>query len=138
MPDAKYISVYRPYLNLLRMMRVLKLLQKVPQFVVLCECIVNLISVSFAMTVLLLITALSFAIVGFQGFGGLLYPTNPLLKSSDYASNGYGVFNFNDMVEAFMTLFNMLICGYMPEYADAMGRVSSLYFTGTLYCGAFF
>eukprot|EP00746_Dinoflagellata_sp_MGD_P035726 gnl/MRDRNA2_/MRDRNA2_185551_c0_seq1.p1 gnl/MRDRNA2_/MRDRNA2_185551_c0~~gnl/MRDRNA2_/MRDRNA2_185551_c0_seq1.p1 ORF type:complete len:400 (-),score=68.16 gnl/MRDRNA2_/MRDRNA2_185551_c0_seq1:1-1200(-) len=131
-------SFIMPYLNVLRTLRLLNLLMYTSHFKIMTQCIVMLISISTDMIIMLLITTFAFGVVALQIWGGTLYESNPLLKDSDYLSAGYLIFNFNDMPGSTMTLLNMMIVGYMPEYADAMGRVSSWYPLGFLFCSSFF
>jgi len=137
-------SVYLRYVNLLRMFRLVKLLTSIPRFRMMTECILKLISISKDIAVLLFLTIFSFAVVGAQAFGGRLYATNPLLAGSKYLDSGYVVLSFNDMGGSIETLFVMMVNNYMPEYADAMGRILAaeyggrFYFVGIMYCSCFF
>lgn len=133
-----FFQVLVPFVNVIRILRLLGLLRNLSQLRLLTTCIVELVMVSHDMCILLGISIMIFALIALQGWGGLLYSSNPLLQGSEYLSEQFAVFNFNDMTGSVLCLFNMLVDSYIPEYADAMGRVSSFYCIGPMYCGAFF
>merc|ERR1711871_75405 len=105
-----------PYLNILRMMRLLQFLDRVEAFSTMVACIKQLIQISVNMFLLLYTTTAIFAIVAVQGWGGKLYESNPVLKGTDYIHNEYYVINFHDYAQSFVALFNMMVTAYMPEY----------------------
>jgi len=126
------------YFNILRILRMMKLLMQVPRFERMSNCIVKLVLISSDIAVLMGLTVWMFAAVGVQMFGGLLYAENPVLVKSEYVKAGYDVLNFNDLWGGFETLFAMMVCNYMPEYTDAMTKVSAIPFAGGIYQGAYF
>jgi len=132
------------YLSVVRMLRLLALVQRIPRFGLIARCVVDLASISKDMVLLLFITITTFAAVGNQCFGGILVPGVILgLDSSDPSStlwikDKYDVFNFNDMWSSVQTLANFLVCGYMPEYVAALNLAFGNDYVGPLFCGLFF
>lgn len=131
-----------PWLNILRMTRLLKFLTKFDVFATMVTCIQKLVSISADMFLLLYVSTAFFGIVGVQFWGGKLYPTNPLLKDSKFVQAEYYVISFDDFAQSMMVLFNMMVAAYMPEYAQAMGITSRNAYlgewAGVLFCSLFF
>jgi len=96
------------YLNIMRILRMWKLLFKLRRWRRLVQCIGALFSISFEMVMLLTMSMTAYAQFGMQLLGGKLYLGNPKLKDLDYINNGYHVLNFNDSMNSFLSLFT---CG---------------------------
>jgi two pore calcium channel protein len=137
-PMGKFFWRLLPYLNILRIVRLVRLLERIPRFKMMFRCIFKLLLVSKEMVLLVMITMLSFAVLGVQIFGGLLYPTNPILEQTDFVTNNYSVLGFNDVASALVAMFCMMVCNYMPTYAIAMDRVAAFHGMGLLFCIVFF
>jgi len=126
------------YLNILRILKMGKLLMQVPRFNKMITCIVRLTMIAKDILALIFLTIYIFAVTGQQLFGGLLYKENPVLHGSDYVKNGFTLLNFNDLFGSIETLFTITVCNYMPEYTDAMSLVSKIPHSGMLFQGAYF
>lgn len=126
------------YLNILRMLKLVMLLQKIPQFEFMFSCIVNVILVCKEVIVLLSLVWIVFGLIGCQAWGGLIYHADPALYDSDFINEDYVVLNFNDLPMAIFTLFAMLVMSFSPVHADALGRLSPWYGLGPIYCLAYY
>jgi len=126
------------YLNILRFVRLMKLLKELDRFKKMCACIEMLGEVLFDMVVLLLVTITFYAAIGSQAFGGKLYGTNPVLEGTDYVNNGYDILNFNDMCRSVLAIFVFMVNNFCPEYAEAMDIVTGIPWLGFIFCGSFF
>jgi hypothetical protein len=126
------------YLNIVRMLKLVMLLDKIPQFKFLFYCIMNIFLVCKEIMVLLCLVWIVFGVVGVQAYGGSMYHANPELADSDYLHDDLLVLNFNDVPMATASLFAMLIMSYSPAHADALGRLSPWYPLGAIYCLAYY
>jgi len=126
------------YLNILRILRMWKLLSQFQRWRRLVQCIVALALISFEMIMLLAISATACSHVGMHLLGGKLYLGNPKLQGLDYIGNGYHVLNFNDFGNSFISLFTFMVVSYMPEFAEAIDAVIGIPCTGIAFCGLFF
>jgi len=126
------------YFNMLRMVRILMLISHVPQCKTMALAIFRLVLVSLDICLLLVLSIAFYAAAGQQLFGGLLTSGNKLLKDTDFVENGFDFMNFNDIMNSVMTLTNMVINAYMPEYVEAMDLVGPFPWAGKLYCFSFF
>jgi len=132
--------IFRPllaYLNTMRLLRVVRLIRKVPRFEILIAQLADLWVVSGDMFLMLAITMLTFALLGNSLFGGEVWKGNPRLQGVALVE-GYELWNFNDMSGSFLTVFNILINSYVPEYVDMLNRLSSVPYAGTVYCAGLF
>jgi len=127
-------SVIR-YAQLCRILRIVRLLEYVPQYRVIINTaavvIPSLSQLIFAMFCLLYL----FAILGVQLFGGMVKDrgNNPKLHGTGYESSGYESFNFNDFGSGMVVLFNILILNdwysFMDCYVALTGtRLTRIYF----------
>jgi len=126
------------YLNILRILRMWKLLSHFQRWQRLVQCIVALASISFDMVMLLAISMTAYSQFGMHLLGGKLYLANPKLQNLDYVGNGYHVLNFNDAGNSFMSLFTFMVCSYMPEFVEAINVVTGISLAGYAFCGIFF
>jgi len=122
------------YFNLLRALRLVRLIGRIRRYQMIVECMINLSLVCGDMILMLGVTTYFFAIIGHMLFGGKLYASNPKLAGTDYLNEGYSLWNFNDMAGSVLTVFNMFVCTYQPEFVTVLDRVSSVPQAGPIYC----
>jgi len=126
------------YINIIRMLKLVMLLQKIPQFEFMFSCIVSIVLVCKEILVVLCLVCIFFGEIGVQAFGGSMYPSNPELAGSDFLRDNFIALNFNDMPMAMATLFTMLMMSYSPAHADALGRLAPWYPLGGVFCLAYY
>lgn len=129
-----------PYLNIVRMLRCLRLLNRSKRFQDIVSCVLILIDTSREVKLLLFMCCTFFGTVGVQLFGGKLYNDNPLLKDTAYVQNGeFDVLNFDDAASATLAIFCIATSRYKPEYTEAMDEVfPSLPYVGLMFGASFF
>jgi len=134
-----------PYLNILRVLRLVKLLERIPSFEKMSSCVFLLVTISSDMFALITLTLTFFAVIGVQSTGGRI--------TSDAVLNGTApdhlIYTFDDMTTSCLALLSILVNSWMPEYTFAMDQVNRLneipvvgpfvgpHF-GKLYCVIFF
>lgn len=116
----RYVNILR----LLRLIRVLKQLkrQKAVQFMI--STISKLVLASTEILTLLGVVVFFFTTLSVQLWGGLLYKECTALDESEYNEKNYHVLNFNDFPLAFGAWVVILLCEYVPIFADAIYRTA--------------
>jgi two pore calcium channel protein len=113
---AKYANVFR----LLRLIRVIKNLKNYKNVQFMVKTISQMLEAAGDILMFLMVCLYFFTTASVNFFGGLLYKGNDKLEGTDYEDKGWWVFNFNDIIMAFVTWFTQLLCEYAPEWADAL------------------
>eukprot|EP00971_Amphidinium_carterae_P066189 1311019-Amphidinium_carterae.1 len=108
------------YLNILRLLRLLKALDNVQVFQETLAAIGGMVMVCADVLLLNVLVIGLWSALGTQLFGGKLYDSNQLLKGSAYIDSHFEVFNFNDMGMSFLTLFYFVLNGWVDEVATAL------------------
>ena len=113
-------------LTILRLSRLVTLLNRVERFTLICECIARIVPASTGVVGLLFCAGSLWSAAGVQLFGGLVYDGNPDLDADgDYLDSHYDVLNFNDFAMGFMPLFAMVTSGGpYTEFVEALNDVS--------------
>jgi len=95
------------YLNLLRLVRLLKALNNVKAYREVFSVIARMMSTCTDVLCMNFLVIYLWSSAGVQLFGGRLYESNPRLEGQDlgYFSSHYQVYNFNDMPSSMVTLF---------------------------------
>jgi hypothetical protein len=110
---------------LLRVARVLYVLDSVPQFEVIFSTFAKLIPQFALVTGVLVATFYLWAEIGTLIFGGLIYSSNPLMINSQYASSGYWANNFNDFYSGLVVLFELLVNNNWNVLMDGFVSITS-------------
>jgi len=134
-----------PYLNILRVLRLVKLLERIPSFEKMSSCVFLLVTISSDMFALISLTLTFFAVIGVQSTGGRI--------TSDAVLDGTApdnlIYTFDDMTTSCLALLSVLVNAWMPEYSVAIDQVNRLHeipvvgrfvgpHFGKLYCVTFF
>jgi len=82
---------------LLQMLRLLRLLNRVPQLTFIISCIVRMVRASQEAIGLLFGALFLYSFLGVLLFGGLIYDANEALDGTEYRKSNFEVLNFNDM-----------------------------------------
>jgi hypothetical protein len=114
------------FFAILRLLRMLDLVAKLPRYEFFMECIVFLARGSKDVMLVLFISSSLWTTFGTQIYGGAIYAENEALKDSDMFKTNFDVYNFNDYVMGLGTFTTILVAGG-PQTAltDAFGLVSS-------------
>merc|ERR1712187_863211 len=124
---------YMNILRLLRLLRVLQQLRRFPAVTLMVETVYRLVLASTDILTLLGVVVFFFTTLSVQLWGGLLYMTNPALEETEYAENKHYVLNFNDVPMAFGVWTVTLLCEYVPEFPDAVEKVSAYPWTWVIF-----
>eukprot|EP00405_Crypthecodinium_cohnii_P042489 CAMPEP_0206558544 /NCGR_PEP_ID=MMETSP0325_2-20121206/19820_1 /ASSEMBLY_ACC=CAM_ASM_000347 /TAXON_ID=2866 /ORGANISM="Crypthecodinium cohnii, Strain Seligo" /LENGTH=682 /DNA_ID=CAMNT_0054059791 /DNA_START=60 /DNA_END=2108 /DNA_ORIENTATION=+ len=138
LPQLAHLRPVLTYLSVFRVLRILRLVRNIKRFQTLVACLRNLWLIAGDLLLMVAITVLTFAMVGYRCFGGLLYTKNPALQGSNLVQEGYIMWNFNDMLSGICTIFIMLVNSYMTDYITALNVVSNFPYAGTIFCCALF
>ena len=112
-------------LTILRLGRLLTVLNQVDRFRLICECVAKIVPASTGVVGVLFCAGAFWAGAGVQLFGGLVYDGNGALEGSDYLDSHYDVLNFNDFAMGFLPLFAMVTSGGpYTEFVEALNDVS--------------
>jgi hypothetical protein len=113
------------YLNMMRLIRVLKALNNIPAYQVTIQTIQRMMSSCGNVIMMIFLVLYVFAAIGHQAFGGLLYQDNPAFKDKklDYFDSHFEVYNFNDMGMSFVTLFLVMITNWIPQVAEVLAAL---------------
>jgi len=133
-PQVRHYRWIVTYFNLLRALRIVRLIGHIERFQTMFACIANLWLVCGDMFLMMGITICCLGTLGMNCFGGLLYASNPALAGTDYLTGGDTLWNFNDLLGSCLTVLNMLICTFQPEYVEALNNVSKVPSAGLIYC----
>jgi hypothetical protein len=110
------------YINLLRILRLVKMLSNLPSFQGVMATIFKMVQTCRDVFIMNALVIYIFAAIGQQFYGGEFYSSNPKLaaaggKSLGYFDSNYHVFNFNDMFQGSVTLFFWMLSGWWDEIA---------------------
>ena len=112
-------------LTILRLGRLLTVLNQVDRFRLICECVARIVPASTGVVGVLFCAGALWSGAGVQLFGGLVYDGNGALEGSDYLDSHYDVLNFNDFAMGFLPLFAMVTSGGpYTEFVEALNDVS--------------
>ncbi|KAH8072906.1 hypothetical protein JL720_10993 [Aureococcus anophagefferens] len=112
-------------LTILRLGRLLTVLNQVDRFRLICECVAKIVPASTGVVGVLFCAGALWSGAGVQLFGGLVYDGNGALEGSDYLDSHYDVLNFNDFAMGFLPLFAMVTSGGpYTEFVEALNDVS--------------
>jgi len=112
------------YANMFRLLRLVRILQRVPALKKIVTCLVQMVTASGDALTMNLIVLLCWSALGNLLWGGGLYTGNPALKGTDYIKNHLEVYNFNDPSMGCLTLLLILLTGYQSEIVAACGQLS--------------
>jgi len=107
------------YLNLLRMVRLLKGLALVPMFSRTCVVFGRMIDTCMDVLAMNFLVIYLWSSIGLTFFGGQLYESNPKFANQDldYFNSHYQVYNFNDMLAALISCFFVMITSWIDPIA---------------------
>jgi two pore calcium channel protein len=120
------IKRYMNILRLLRLLRVIKQLKRFQRVQLMVETIIQLVSASKHIMTLLGTVTFLFSALSVQLWGGLLYVGNEKLEETEYEEKQLYVLNFNDFPSSFGVWVVMLLCEYVPDFPEAISKVSSI------------
>eukprot|EP00929_Paragymnodinium_shiwhaense_P011891 TRINITY_DN11826_c0_g1_i1.p1 TRINITY_DN11826_c0_g1~~TRINITY_DN11826_c0_g1_i1.p1 ORF type:complete len:835 (+),score=236.61 TRINITY_DN11826_c0_g1_i1:125-2629(+) len=115
------------YLNMLRIVRILKALSNNSYFRRICYVIKLMITSCQQVLAMNFLIVYLFAALGMQMFGGRLYESNPALKGQDYFDSHLQAWNFNDMGSGICTMFYFMLCGWIGEVASVVTALEAPY-----------
>jgi len=115
---------YMNILRLLRLVRVIKQLKRYESVQFMIKTIGKLIASSADIISLLGVVVFFFTCLSVQLWGGLIHYKNEKLDETEYKEANWLVLNFNDSFTAFGSWVVMLLCEYVPKYAEAVYAVS--------------
>lgn len=115
---------YMNILRLLRLVRVVKQLKRYKSVQFMIKTIGKLVTSSTDLLSLLGIVVYFFMCLSVQLWGGLLHYDSEKLGETEYRKNNWLVLNFNDSLTAFGAWVVMLLCEYVPKYAEAVYSVT--------------
>uniref|UniRef100_A0A7S2I652 EF-hand domain-containing protein n=1 Tax=Zooxanthella nutricula TaxID=1333877 RepID=A0A7S2I652_9DINO len=118
------LSTYANMLRLLRLLRVVKNLKNVDSVQFMVKTISKLLLTAKDMVILLGVVVFFFTLLSVQLVGGELYVGNKKLEGSEYLEEHMAVLNCNDVPCAFGLWVVMLLSEYVPNFPDAVSRVS--------------
>jgi len=95
------------YLNMLRLVRLLKGLAQIPIFSTTCKIIERMFSTCADVLAMNFLVIYLWSSFGVLIFGGRLYSSNPVFEGNaqPYFDSHYSVYNFNDMILAMVSCF---------------------------------
>lgn len=139
-------SVMR-YLNLLRLVRLLKALNEIPAYERIVNIITRMTTTCGAVLVMNLLVIYLWSSWGMQLFGGKFYDSNPAFEGQDldYFSSHFQIYNFNDMILSMVTLFFVMVTNWVDQIAiacltlhanDTFRWIASWVFWLTFYVGS--
>jgi len=105
------------YLNLMRLVRILKALNNLPAYEKTVMIVTRMVSTCGDVLCMNLLMIYLWSALGQLLFGGKLYESNPVLKDSDldYFESHFQVYNFNDMICGSITMFFVTITGWVDS-----------------------
>mmetsp|Transcript_79628 Transcript_79628/g.206852 ORF Transcript_79628/g.206852 Transcript_79628/m.206852 type:complete len:550 (+) Transcript_79628:407-2056(+) len=108
------------FLNLLRLVRLLKALNNIPTYEETVQTISRMVTTCGDVLVMNLLMIYLWSSAGLQLFGGQLFESNPVLKGEDldYFSSHFEVYNFNDMILGMVTMFFVTITNWTAQVAE--------------------
>ncbi|KAK6919064.1 Ion transport domain [Dillenia turbinata] len=113
------------YLLIARMLRLIRLLLRVPQYRAFVATFITLIPSLMPYLGTIFSFMCIYCSLGVQIFGGIVNAGNEKLDATDLAEDDYLLFNFNDYPNGMVTLFNLLVMGnwqvWMQSYRDLTG-----------------
>lgn len=99
------------YVNLLRLLMLLKPLARVKENAFIAEAIVLMITSAWQTPLLLFLMTAFWAVIGVQAYGGKIYAGNPELRGLAYVESSFDVLNLNDMPSGLFLFLAHLVPG---------------------------
>eukprot|EP01104_Vermistella_antarctica_P010984 TRINITY_DN3000_c0_g1_i1.p1 TRINITY_DN3000_c0_g1~~TRINITY_DN3000_c0_g1_i1.p1 ORF type:complete len:821 (+),score=236.62 TRINITY_DN3000_c0_g1_i1:42-2465(+) len=118
------IQVLRVFL-LCRVIRVVRIFGKIERFKILLGTIFSLLPVLIIYGGVLLCFYYFYSILGMMIWGGLIYPSNPLLVGTDYATANYYQNSFNDIYRSFVLCFELMVVNNWQVLVSGFVAVSN-------------
>jgi len=130
------------YMNMLRLVRVLKALNNIPVYQKTCSVIGRMLSTCSDVLLMNVLVIYLWSALGVQLFGGKLSKLDSKIRDSDYFDSNFEVYSFNDVPSAMVTLvFFMLtdwvdpVAGVCMQLAD---RFTPFWFVSTGFMLSFY
>jgi len=98
------------FFSILRLLRLLELIGRLPTYTFIVECVAYMARGCVPVILTVATAAGLWCVLGVQMWGGMVHADNPLLKDSDYFSDNFDVFNFNDMSMGMMVRSSRETC----------------------------
>mmetsp|Transcript_24918 Transcript_24918/g.80641 ORF Transcript_24918/g.80641 Transcript_24918/m.80641 type:complete len:738 (-) Transcript_24918:300-2513(-) len=110
-PNAYDDSRFVRYVLMIRLARLVRVLEAIPDFQVIGEAFLNVLPLASRLLKFLFCATFFAAVVGMALFGGAINtgPNLDKLKGTGFYEAGYAPLNFNDLWSAFVTLFAILV-----------------------------
>lgn len=117
------------YLNLLRLVRLLKALNNIPYYRRICQVIARMLTTCRDVATMNFLVIYLWSAAGVQLFGGKLRQGSPALKGQDldYFGSNFQVYNFNDMISGMVTMFFFTITGWFDPLVAVCLALSENY-----------
>uniref|UniRef100_A0A7S2HY09 EF-hand domain-containing protein n=1 Tax=Alexandrium andersonii TaxID=327968 RepID=A0A7S2HY09_9DINO len=117
------------YLNLLRLVRLLKALNNISAYREVWSVIDRMVRTCLDVLAMNFLVIYLWSAAGVQLFGGQLYESNPRLAGQDlaYFSSHYQVYNFNDMFMGMITLYYFTLGTWIDPLASACMELADKY-----------
>merc|ERR1712136_532360 len=118
-PQMKITQDVLRYLNVMRILRVLKAFSNIELFQRLSATIYRMVCNSGDVIAMNFMVLYLWSVIGVQLFGGKLLRSNPVFegKDFDYFDSYYMILNFNDVPLAFVTLIFFTLTGWVDAIA---------------------
>lgn len=125
------VFVVMTYIGLLRMWRILRILNCVEKYRIIFNTLIDLIPTFVHLLSVILVIFYVFSLVGQELFGGLIYEENSDLVDP-VVPPSYVYNNFNDFVSGVVTLFELLIINnwwvIAKNFVNATSKTSRIFF----------
>mmetsp|Transcript_108088 Transcript_108088/g.302776 ORF Transcript_108088/g.302776 Transcript_108088/m.302776 type:complete len:786 (+) Transcript_108088:80-2437(+) len=120
------------YINLLRLVRLLKALNNIEEYRKTWEIISRMVSTCGDVLAMNLLMIYLWSAAGLQLFGGQIYKSNPILKDADldYFESHFEVYNFNDMGAAMVSMFFVVLTDWVDQISLACMALHEHYTVG--------
>lgn len=132
------------YVNLLRILRLLKMLANTDSFSGVMRTIVKMLQTCKDVLIMNILVIYLFSAIGQQLFGGEFYVSNPRLAETtddvaglDYFDSHFQVFNYNDMFQGFISLFLWMLTDWFDQIAVVSIALHPAYTPGWFAANAF-
>uniref|UniRef100_A0A7S3JYQ2 Ion transport domain-containing protein n=1 Tax=Aureoumbra lagunensis TaxID=44058 RepID=A0A7S3JYQ2_9STRA len=145
-PNAYNDPSFVRYVLMLRLIRLVRILEAITDFRILGESFLNLLPAAAKLLKFLFCVTYLFAVLGMAIFGGNLSDKpsqRTLLKDTDFYTSGYLPLNFNDMWSSYVTLFCILVVNNWQVLTQGFVAIAGVnarlffiafYSVGTLIC----
>lgn len=105
------------YVNMLRLVRLLKALNNIPVYQETCSVIGRMLSTCSDVLLMNVLVIYLWSALGVQLFGGKLSKLNPKIRDSDYFDSNFEVYSFNDVPSAMVTLVFFMLTDWVDPVA---------------------